>query len=119
RRASRRSRRGRSDGHAVPGGGMNEVLHFLTGMELSADETRDLLALAEALRTERAHGIARRDLAGKSLVLLFEKPSLRTHMSFTVAMQELGGQVIESFGFQRKHEEPEDVGRVLAGYCSA
>ena len=51
------------------------------------------------------------------LALLFEKPSLRTHMSFTVAVQELGGSVVDSFSFNRKKEEPEDVGRVLQGYC--
>jgi ornithine carbamoyltransferase len=58
-------------------------------------------------------------LLGKSLVLLFEKPSLRTHVSFTIAMQELGGSVIDSFSFNRKKEEPEDVGRVLQSYCHA
>ncbi len=93
--------------------------HLLTGTELNPLELRALIDLAEQLRVEREQGIVRRDLAGKSLVLLFEKPSLRTHISFTVAMQELGGSVIDSFSFNRKKEEPEDVGRVLAGYCHA
>ncbi len=94
-------------------------MHYLTGTELNSVEMRGLIDLADTLRNERAQGVVRRDLAGKSLALLFEKPSLRTHVSFTVAMQELGGSVIESFSFNRKKEEPEDVGRVLAGYCSA
>ncbi len=93
--------------------------HFLTGTELNPVDMRGLLDLAEQLRTERNQGATRRDLAGKSLVLLFEKPSLRTHISFTIAMEELGGSVIDSFSFNRKKEEPEDVGRVLAGYCHA
>jgi ornithine carbamoyltransferase len=53
------------------------------------------------------------------LVTLFEKPSLRTHVSFSVAIQELGGQVVESYSANRKQEEPEDVARVLAGYGHA
>jgi ornithine carbamoyltransferase len=93
--------------------------HFLTGTELGPVDMKGILSLAESLRTERSQGITRRDLAGKSLVLLFEKPSLRTHISFTIAMEELGGTVIDSFSFNRKKEEPEDVGRVLAGYCHA
>jgi len=91
--------------------------HFLTGTEFSALDLRGVVDLAETLRVERNNGIQRRDLAGKTLALLFEKPSLRTHVSFTIAMQELGGATIDSFSFNRKKEEPEDVGRVLAGYC--
>jgi len=93
--------------------------HFLTGTELTPKELYELLELAEALKRERAQGIFHNPLAGKTLALLFEKPSLRTHMSFTIAMQELGGRVVDSFSFNRKKEEPEDVGRVLAGYCHA
>jgi ornithine carbamoyltransferase len=50
---------------------------------------------------------------------MFEKPSLRTHLSFAVAMQELGGAVVESFSLNRKKEEPEDVARVVSGFCHA
>jgi len=96
---------------------MIQTQSLLTGTELSRDELHDILALAETLREERKQGVVRKDLLGKSLVLLFEKPSLRTHISFTIAMQELGGTVIDSFSFNRKKEEPEDVGRVLSGYC--
>ena len=91
--------------------------HFLTGTELTPKDLSGLIALAETLREERLAGVARRELLGKSLVLLFEKPSLRTHVSFCIAMQELGGSIIDSFSFNRKKEEPEDVARVLSGYC--
>lgn len=93
------------------------VRHFLTGNELTPLELRGLLDLAERLKNERKRGQLRNDLEGKTLAMLFEKPSLRTHMSFTIAAQELGGRVVDSFSFNRKKEEPEDVGRVLAGYC--
>ncbi len=89
---------------------------FLTGTELGPQGLEEVLALAELLRSERKAGKLRRELEGKTLALVFEKPSLRTHLSFSVAIQELGGQVVESFSLNRKKEEPEDVSRVLAGY---
>lgn len=46
---------------------------------------------------------------------MFEKPSLRTRVSFTVGVQELGGSVMELLGSQKKNEEPEDAIRVLQG----
>lgn len=91
--------------------------HLLTGDELTTQELHSLITLAEELRGERTNGKLRSDLQGQTLVLVLEKPSLRTHVSFSVAMTELGGHVIESFSNSRKKEEPEDVARVLGGYC--
>ncbi len=90
--------------------------HFLTGEELSQSELLGLIDLAEELRAERKAGKTRTDLSGKNITLLFEKQSLRTRVSFTVAMQELGGQVVELISSVRKKEEPEDTVQVLAGY---
>jgi ornithine carbamoyltransferase len=91
--------------------------HFLTGAELPRGDLLALLDLAQKLKLERDDGKLREDFKTKNLALLFEKPSLRTHMSFSLAMQELGGKVVESFSLNRKKEEPEDVGRVVEGYC--
>lgn len=93
--------------------------HFLTGTELSKTELMDLLFLAESCREQRLAGFRRDDLRNKNVVLLFEKPSLRTRVSFTVAIQELGGSVLELDSMGRKKEDPEDTIRVLAGYCHA
>ncbi len=93
--------------------------HLLTGKELSIDEIKSLLSLASELKKKRKEGRATNILKGKHLALLFEKPSLRTRFSFTVAMHELGGNVVESLGETRKNEEPEDVARVIEGYCHA
>ena len=93
--------------------------HFLTGMELSRPELNELLILAESCREQRLAGFSRDDLRGKTVVLLFEKPSLRTRVSFTVAVQELGGSVLELDSMGRKKEDPEDTIRVLGGYCHA
>jgi len=92
---------------------------FLTGTEFSPGDLSTLIDFADELRNERQQGKLRQTLLGKTLVLLFEKPSLRTHISFSVAMKELGGFVQESFSSNRKGEEPEDVGRVLEGYAHA
>jgi ornithine carbamoyltransferase len=54
-------------------------------------------------------------LKGKTVALMFDKPSLRTRVSFTVGVQELGGHVLELLGSQKKNEEPEDTIRVMQG----
>jgi ornithine carbamoyltransferase len=90
-------------------------MHFLTGEELSRRELIALIKGAEALRQGRGEAGAPRPLAGKTMALIFEKPSLRTRMSFTVGIQELGGQVMELLGSQKKNEDPEDAIRVLQG----
>lgn len=95
--------------------------HYLTGEELSRDENLGVLDLATNLKRSRGSqdsdsGMYSTALSGKSLAMLFEKPSLRTRVSFTVAMQELGGNVIESVSSTSKKEEPEDVAQVLSGY---
>lgn len=90
--------------------------HFLTGEELSKDELNGLLDLAQTLKEERSKGILRKDLAGKNMTLLFEKPSLRTRVSFTVALQECGANAVELVSLTRKKEEPKDTAQVLATY---
>lgn len=85
---------------------------FLTGEELSTEELVELLKLAGELKRHRSHKNPS-ILEGKTLALIFEKPSLRTRLSFTVGIQELGGRVIELLGNQKKSEEPEDSMRVL------
>lgn len=90
--------------------------HFLTGTELTRSELQGLLDLAEELRTERKSGKNRKDLDGKNVALIFEKPSLRTRMSFAVAVQELGANANELTSNVRKKEEPEDTVLVTAQY---
>jgi ornithine carbamoyltransferase len=91
--------------------------HFLTGEEMSNKQLEEILDLALLLKQERKNHQLKPLLQGKTLVLLFDKPSLRTRLSFSVAASELGCNVIESLGSSRKTEDPEDVIRVLAGYC--
>ncbi len=90
--------------------------HFLTGTECSKEELHGILKLAEELRTERKAGKNRTDLAGKNVSLVFEKLSLRTRMSFTVALLEVGAAPIELVSSARKKETPEDTAMVIAQY---
>lgn len=93
--------------------------HFLTGTEFSFKELGELIELSDSLKKERDRGEHRGGLKGKHVALVFEKPSLRTRVSFSVAVAELGGQSVELSSIGRKKEEPEDTIRVLEGYCHA
>ncbi len=94
-----------------------DSMHFLTGEELSQHELMALIKGAEQMRKNRGAGTraASSPLKGKTVALMFEKPSLRTRVSFSVGVQELGGFVMELLGSQTKTEEPEDSIRVLQG----
>jgi ornithine carbamoyltransferase len=62
--------------------------HFLTGEELTSDELDGLLDRAIELKRDR---LASRALTGRSVALIFDKPSTRTRLSFEVGVHELGG----------------------------
>jgi ornithine carbamoyltransferase len=66
--------------------------HFLDLRDFSPADLRAMLA--EAARYKRTRGSGKKPLVGKTLALIFEKPSTRTRVSFEVAMRELGGDVI-------------------------
>ncbi len=93
-----------------------QTRHLKTGEELSPSEILSLIDFAIQLKDDRKKNKNAELLKGKHLALLFDKQSLRTRFSFTVAMNELGGTSIESQSPSRKHEEPEDLARVLSGY---
>ena len=94
---------------------------FLSILDLSHEELERVLDLSAELKQERANGIqSMQPLAGKHVALLFEKPSLRTRTTFTIAVRELGGAVIEphadvAFGGR---ETIEDVARNFERWLS-
>jgi ornithine carbamoyltransferase len=65
--------------------------HFLTGDELTGDELATLLDRALELKADRR---ASRALDGRSVALIFERPSTRTRISFEVGVAELGGHPV-------------------------
>jgi ornithine carbamoyltransferase len=83
------------------------------------DEWHDLVDLAIKLKKERnSHGAL---LAGKTLLMLFEKPSTRTRISFDVAMTELGGHAMH-IDVTKMHmgghsETVEDTARVMSRFA--
>jgi ornithine carbamoyltransferase len=96
--------------------------HFLDIADWPSDELDDLLRLAVTLKKEWAEGGNRPILAGKVLAMVFQKPSLRTRVSFDVAMLHLGGHALylspAEIGLG-KRESVADVARVLSGYVQA
>ncbi len=89
---------------------------LLSIADLSPDELDRILQTALSLKRD---GGGSRLLAGKTLALIFEKPSLRTRVSFDVAMQELGGHAVylsQSEVGLGQREPVADVARVLSRY---
>jgi ornithine carbamoyltransferase len=68
--------------------------HYVSTLDLSAGETLDLLGLALDLKRDRARGREHAHLAGQTLGMIFQKPSLRTRVSFEAGMTQLGGHAI-------------------------
>jgi len=94
--------------------------HFLEIEDYSGDELSELLKRAAELKRLYRGGGRDTCLSGKTMVMLFEKPSSRTRISFEVAMVHLGGSSIyirpEDIGGLGKREPIKDLARVLNGY---
>lgn len=93
--------------------------HFLSIADLTPDEIHNLLALATSLKSEWQQGGNKPILKGKSLGMIFQKPSLRTRVSFEMGMVHLGGHAIYLGPSEVKmagRESVPDVARVLSGY---
>lgn len=96
--------------------------HFLAISDLSPAEVQDLLDLAIRLKKEYFGRGNRPLLKGKVLGMIFQKPSLRTRVSFDMAMRHLGGDALylspSEIGLGQR-ESIADVARVLSGYVHA
>ena len=90
--------------------------------DLSKEDIRKIIALALWLKAEVKAGRSRPLLAGKTLGMIFNKPSLRTRVSFEVAMLQLGGNALylspNEVQLGRRESIP-DVARVLSRYVDA
>ncbi|MBW2391989.1 MAG: ornithine carbamoyltransferase [Deltaproteobacteria bacterium] len=93
--------------------------NLITILDLSVEEIDTLLARASLLKEQWKKGELKPTLAGKTLGLLFDKPSTRTRVSFEVAMYQLGGQVVfmSSKETQLSRDESlQDTALVLSRY---
>lgn len=93
--------------------------HFLSLADLTSQQLRDLIDLAVELKEEWKQGGNRPLLEGKTLGMIFQKPSLRTRASFEMGMLHLGGQALYFSPFEIQLGEREsvaDVARVFSRY---
>ena len=93
--------------------------HYLGIEDVSSADFWGLLRLAERLKKEYRAGGNAPVLAGQTLAMVFQKPSLRTRVSFDMAMIHLGGQALYLSPNEiqlGKRESVADVARVLSGY---
>ena len=101
----------------------DDIRHFLDIGDLPGDELRRIVetgrVMKGALKTGRGSG---RPLAGKTLAMIFDRPSTRTRVSFDVAMRQLGGDAIVLTGNEMqlgRGETIADTARVLSRYVDA
>ena len=99
--------------------------HFLDISALPTGDLRTMLDAGVALKQKRkaANDAGEpRPLAGKTLAMIFEKPSTRTRVSFDVGMRQLGGEAIMLTGAEMqlgRGETIADTARVLSRYVDA
>jgi ornithine carbamoyltransferase len=95
---------------------------FITGEELGAFELGKLLDRAVELKAGRRDRLGADSLAGRSVALVFEKPSTRTRISFEVGVAELGATPVVLRGDELQLSRGESIGdtaRVLSRYVDA
>jgi ornithine carbamoyltransferase len=93
--------------------------NFLTLADFTPTDLASVLDLAARLKEQRREGLESSALRGKSVALIFEKPSTRTRVSFQVAINELGGDAISLSSNELqlgRGETVEDTGMVLSRY---
>ncbi|MEW6403780.1 MAG: ornithine carbamoyltransferase [Chloroflexota bacterium] len=96
--------------------------HFLDVSDYSPSEIQDILDLAIRLKREYFAGGNQPLFRGKVLAMIFQKPSLRTRVSFDMAMRHMGGDALylspNEIGLG-KREAISDIARVMSGYVHA
>jgi ornithine carbamoyltransferase len=101
---------------------MGNVRSFLRASDLRRAEIESLFRVSAELKAERKKRLRRDTLAGRSIALYLEKASVRTRVSFSVGVRELGADIVELTGTQTKvgsGEHPFDFAAVIARYCDA
>jgi ornithine carbamoyltransferase len=100
----------------------NSVRHFLDLIDIPKPVLHGLIDSSVAMKAERAKGVNRKPLEGKTLAMIFDKPSTRTRVSFDVAMRQLGGEAIMLTAQEMqlgRGETLADTARVLSRFVDA
>ena len=95
----------------------NRVANLRHDLDLSTDQLNGLLDLTQQLKTSQQRFASA--LKGRYISLLFEKPSLRTRMTFELAIKQLGGDCVTQIGMIADREPLKDVARNLARWTDA
>ena len=82
---------------------------FLTLLDYTTDELREIIALAQNVKSKRIDTPMSTEMKGKSAVLIFDKPSLRTKLTFETAIYELSGNAMSMAGANGKLGERESI----------
>ena len=97
----------------------NGVRHFLDLIDIPVAELRGMIGSALAMKKARRAGNVTQPLAGRTLAMIFDKPSTRTRISFDVAMRQLGGDTVVLTGPEMqlgRGETIADTARVMSRY---
>jgi ornithine carbamoyltransferase len=100
----------------------NGVRHFLDLIDIPPQELRGMLEASRAMKAKGERAPAFKPLAGRTLAMIFDKPSTRTRVSFDVAMRQLGGEPIMLTGAEMqlgRGETIADTARVLSRFVDA
>ena len=101
----------------------NGVRHFVDLIDIPQADLRGMIAESRAIKARRKSGGANESLlAGKTLAMIFERPSTRTRVSFEVAMRQLGGDAMMLTADEMQLGRGETIGdtaRVLSRYVDA
>jgi len=98
----------------------NKLENFLADDQLNKTQIESLIALAIKIKTVPSD--YNQALAGKSVAMIFEKPSLRTHVSFDMGIAKLGGHALylgQQNGKLGERERVSDYAKNLSGYSDA
>src|SRR5258708_31577228 len=90
--------------------------HFVDLNGIPTNELRNRLALSVGMKAKlKAHAKSKKPLEGKTLAMIFEKPSTRTRVSFDVGMRQLGGESIMLTGAEMQLGRGETIADTAPG----
>jgi ornithine carbamoyltransferase len=101
---------------------MNEVRHFLDLIDIPRPVLQGMIDRSRAMKAALRQGEQTKPLAGKTLAMIFDKPSTRTRVSFDVGMRQLGGESIMLTAQEMqlgRGETLADTARVLSRFVDA
>ena len=99
-----------------------EIRHFLDLIDIPRRELRGMIEKSRVMKKGRKGAAGKGPLAGKTMAMIFDRPSTRTRVSFDVAMRQLGGESITLIGQDMqlgRGETIADTARVLSRYVDA